>query len=167
MGTDSSVAPARVTGRQLLLLFRVMILKVLVLVAVCVASSQALNCLSCSGNCMATPGGTYDSVACDQRVKYCTLEMSGGKPTLMGCAAKTVTSYPADYTNEVDANKRCTETTTGTADAGRPSSGLKCLCDTNDCNGNHMADPSTGGAQQQVSGSIILAGALGLVMARI
>ena len=41
-------SPAQVTVNcHLPLLFRVMILKVLVLVAACVASSQALNCLSC------------------------------------------------------------------------------------------------------------------------
>merc|ERR1712029_79079 len=154
-------SPAQVTGRHLLLLFRVMILKLLVLVAACVASSQALNCLSCTGNCVATPGGTYDSVACNQGVKYCTLLMSGGKPTSMGCAATSVTSWPADYTDVKDANKRCTEVSSGTEVSGRPSSGqIKCLCDTNDCNANHM--PTTGGAQQ-VSGSILFAGVLGLV----
>merc|ERR1712244_42293 len=101
------------TSYYFLLLLRVMIFKVLVLVAACVASTQALNCLSCTGNCMATPGGTYDSVACDQGVKYCTLLMSGGKPTSLGCAATSVTSWPADYTDVKDANKRCTEVSSG------------------------------------------------------
>merc|ERR1739838_797699 len=75
---------------------RDMILKVLVLVAACVASSQALNCLSCSGNCIATPGGTYESIACDQGVKFCTLLIKDDKPTSMGCDTDSLTSQPID-----------------------------------------------------------------------
>jgi len=153
----------RLSGRQSLLLCRIMIIKVLVLVAACIASGEALNCLSCEENCVATPGRKYDSIACDQGVKFCHLLISNGKPTSMGCDTNGLKSYPADYAAvEGDDHKRCSE---GQGTDARPASGqINCLCDTDDCNANQYAAP---GAAPKVSGSILFAGVLGLVMARI
>merc|ERR1711894_546182 len=102
------------------------IIKVLVLVAACIASGEALNCLSCEENCVATPGRKYDSIARDQGVKFCHLLISNGKPTSMGCDTNGLKSYPADYAAvEGDDHKRCSE---GQGTDARPASDRSTVC---------------------------------------
>merc|ERR1712154_60318 len=147
----------------LLSLHRVpMFLRVCLLLAALVAASEALRCYTCTGNCIATPGGKYNSEECDAGVNFCSLLISEGKPSEMGCDNSLRTSFPAEYTQKIDSHKRCHEGQ-GTTN-GRPGSGqLYCLCNTDNCNDNQHA---AAGAQQ-VSGSLIFAGVIGLLMARI
>merc|ERR1711879_1135765 len=149
----------------LLSLHRVpMFLRVCLLLAALVAASEALKCYTCTGNCIPRPGCKYPSEQCDPGVKFCSLLMKEGKPSEMGCdnSDPVLTSFPAEYTQKIDSHKKCYEGQ-GTTN-GRPGSGqLYCLCDTDNCNDNQHA---AAGAQQ-VSGSLIFAGVIGLLMARI